>query len=177
MICTGKDAGETGTVTKVIRDDAFPRVIVEGLNLNKRAVKKSQENPGGLVNVESPVSYSNVSLIDPVTKAPVKVSWRYLEDGSKVRVTRGNLASGSIIPRPEILKQRKKPRPASVGNSDTTIEQAVAETYSDELPTALKVFMDEYGLSVSDSRIRYSKRSTMVSPPLAQDSSRGSEDI
>jgi ribosomal protein L24 len=144
---------------------------------NKRAVKKSQENPGGLVNVESPVSYSNVSLIDPVTKAPVKVSWRYLEDGSKVRVTRGNLASGSIIPRPEILKQRKKPRPASVGNSDTTIEQAVAETYSDELPTALKVFMDEYGLSVSDSRIRYSKRSTMVSPPLAQDSSRGSEDI
>ena len=33
MIRSGKDAGEMGTVTKVIRDDTFPRVIVEGLNL------------------------------------------------------------------------------------------------------------------------------------------------
>lgn len=33
MIRSGKDAGETGTVTKVIRDGVFPRVIVEGLNL------------------------------------------------------------------------------------------------------------------------------------------------
>lgn len=33
MITTGKDSGQTGTVTKVIRDRKFPRVIVEGLNL------------------------------------------------------------------------------------------------------------------------------------------------
>lgn len=119
------------------------------------------------MSVESPVSYSNVSLIDPVTKAPVKVSWRYLEDGSKVRVTRGNLASGSIIPRPEILKQRKKPRPASVGSTDTTIEQAVAPTYTSDIPTALNTFIEDYGLSDSDARIKYSKKSTMISPPLS----------
>ncbi len=29
----GKDAGQVGTVTKVIRDVRFPRVLVEGLNL------------------------------------------------------------------------------------------------------------------------------------------------
>eukprot|EP00889_Picochlorum_renovo_P008741 jgi/Picre1/35771/NNA_003231.t1 len=103
MIRSGKDAGQIGTVTKVIRDEKFPRVLIEGLNLNKRAVKKTQENPGGMVSVESPVAYANVSLIDPVTKSPVKVTWRYLEDGTKVRVTRGNLASGSIIPRPRFL--------------------------------------------------------------------------
>jgi ribosomal protein L24 len=33
MIRVGKDAGEIGTVTKVIRDEKFPRVLVDGLNL------------------------------------------------------------------------------------------------------------------------------------------------
>lgn len=146
MIIAGKDAGESGTVTKVIRSPTFPRVIVEGLNLNKRAVKRTQDNPGGMVSVESPVAYSNVSLIDPVTKHPVKVTWRYLEDGTKVRVTRGNLASGSIIARPEILTQRRKLKPASLGSADTPVEVAEEQTYvegSGDLPSALKVFMEE----------------------------------
>jgi large subunit ribosomal protein L24 len=33
MITAGKDRGQTGTVVKVVRDDKFPRVVVEGLNL------------------------------------------------------------------------------------------------------------------------------------------------
>lgn len=33
MVMAGKDAGEVGIVTKVIRDVRFPRVVVEGLNL------------------------------------------------------------------------------------------------------------------------------------------------
>lgn len=33
MIRSGKDAGQIGTVTKVIRDEKFPRVLIEGLNL------------------------------------------------------------------------------------------------------------------------------------------------
>lgn len=137
---------------------------------NKRAVKRTPENPGGLVSVESPIAYSNVSLIDPVTKAPVKVSWRYLEDGSKVRITRGTLASGSIIPRPEILKQRKKPQPASLGNADTTLEAAEAETYTGpgELPSALKAFIDEYGSSTP--RFKYGKRAVTISPKEMNDS-------
>lgn len=44
-------------------------------------------------------------------RKPCKVGIRYLEDGSKVRVSRGIGASGSIIPRPEILKIRTTPRP------------------------------------------------------------------
>ena len=137
---------ETGTVTKVIRDETFPRVIVENLNLNKRPVKKTQENPGGMVSVESPIAYSNVSLIDPVTKHPVKAAWRYLEDGTKVRVTRGGLASGAIVPRPEVLVRRRKPKPVSLGGADTAEEVAEAQTYiagSRDLPAALKAFMQE----------------------------------
>lgn len=48
-------------------------------------------------------------------RKPCKVGYRYLEDGTKVRVSRGIGASGSIIPRPEILKIRTTPRP-TVGN-------------------------------------------------------------
>jgi len=44
-------------------------------------------------------------------RKPCKVGTKYLEDGSKVRVSRGIGASGSIIPRPEILKIRTTPRP------------------------------------------------------------------
>ena len=44
-------------------------------------------------------------------RKPCKVGIKYLEDGSKVRVARGNGTSGSIIPRPEILKMRTTPRP------------------------------------------------------------------
>ena len=34
--------------------------------------------------VQKPLAYSNVSLIDPVSQAPCRVSWRYLADGTKV---------------------------------------------------------------------------------------------
>lgn len=44
-------------------------------------------------------------------RRPCKVGIKYLEDGTKVRVSRGIGASGSIIPRPEILKIRTTPRP------------------------------------------------------------------
>ena len=37
--------------------------------------------------VQKPLAYSNVSLIDPVTKASSRVSWRYLADGTKVSFT------------------------------------------------------------------------------------------
>ena len=33
VITAGKDRGQVGTVLKVIRDEKFPRVIVEGQNL------------------------------------------------------------------------------------------------------------------------------------------------
>jgi ribosomal protein L24 len=50
----------------------------------KKTIKRSEGNPGGIVSTESPLHYSNVQLIDPITNSPVRVTWRYLEDGSKV---------------------------------------------------------------------------------------------
>jgi hypothetical protein len=46
-------------------------------------------------------------------RKPCKIGYKYLEDGTKVRYARGMYASGVVIPRPEILKERRKPRPTS----------------------------------------------------------------
>ncbi|KAH9569022.1 hypothetical protein CY35_03G110300 [Sphagnum magellanicum] len=104
MVMAGKDVGLTGTIQKVIRSQN--RVIVEGRNLVKKHLKRTEQNPGGIVTMEAPVHVSNVQLVDPVNGTPVRVTYRYLEDGTKVRVSTGGNASGSIIPRPAILRER-----------------------------------------------------------------------
>ncbi|XP_031097233.1 uncharacterized protein LOC116001502 isoform X2 [Ipomoea triloba] len=114
MIIRGKDKGETGIVKRVVRTQN--RVIVEGKNLVKKHIKQGQGHEGGIFTVEAPLHVSNVQVLDPVTGQPCKVGIRYLEDGTKVRVSRGIGASGSIIPRPEILKIRTTPRPSVANN-------------------------------------------------------------
>ncbi|XP_070023933.1 uncharacterized protein [Nicotiana sylvestris] len=127
MITRGKDKGETGTIKRVIRSQN--RVIVEGKNLVKKHIKQGQGHEGGIFSVEAPLHVSNVQVVDPVTGKPTKVGIRFLEDGSKVRVSRGIGASGSIIPRPEILKIRTTPRPTVAGPKDTPMEVVMERTY------------------------------------------------
>ncbi|CAN4128035.1 unnamed protein product [Withania somnifera] len=127
MIIRGKDKGETGIIKRVVRSQN--RVIVEGKNLVKKHIKQGQGHEGGIFTVEAPLHVSNVQVLDPVTGKPTKVGIRYLEDGSKVRVSRGIGASGSIIPRPEILKIRTTPRPTVAGPKDTPMEVVMERTY------------------------------------------------
>uniref|UniRef100_A0A6T7UTI9 KOW domain-containing protein n=1 Tax=Pyramimonas obovata TaxID=1411642 RepID=A0A6T7UTI9_9CHLO len=111
MINWGRDKGQTGKVVKVFRKKN--RVIVEGRNLVKKTIKRTEQQPGGIITKEAPIHVTNVQVLDPATGSPVRIGWKYLEDGTKVRVGRGHLASGSVIPRPEILKERRKPLPTS----------------------------------------------------------------
>nr|GMC90737.1 50S ribosomal protein L24 [Ipomoea batatas] len=130
MIIRGKDKGETGIIKSAIRSQN--RVIVEGKNLVKKHIKQGQGHEGGIFTVEAPLHVSNVQVVDPVTGQPCKVGIRYLEDGTKVRVSRGIGASGSIIPRPEILKIRTTPRPSVAGPKDTPLEDVMERTYDPE---------------------------------------------
>ncbi|KAL8514844.1 hypothetical protein ACS0TY_013801 [Phlomoides rotata] len=119
MIIRGKDKGESGIVKRVVRSQN--RVIVEGMNLVKKHIKQGQGHEGGIFSVEAPLHVSNVQ--------PCKVGIRYLEDGSKVRVSRGIGASESIIPRPDILKIRSTPRPTIAGPKDTPMDIVLEKTY------------------------------------------------
>lgn len=84
IVIAGKNKGSTGTVQKIFhgRDS----VIVSGVNMVKKAIKPTQENPsGGFVDVERPVHLSNINLLDPKEKKATRVRIE-VRDDKKVRV-------------------------------------------------------------------------------------------
>ncbi|MGD8331579.1 MAG: 50S ribosomal protein L24 [Acidobacteriota bacterium] len=85
-VISGKDRGKTGRVMKVY--PAENRVLVEGVNMVKRAVKANpgKNIQGGIVEREQPLHISNVAVVDPETNAPTRVRRETLQDGSRVRV-------------------------------------------------------------------------------------------
>ena len=61
VVC-GKDKGKTGKVVKV--DSTKGRVIVQGINIVKKAQKpKSQNDKGGIISIEAAMDISNVMLV------------------------------------------------------------------------------------------------------------------
>ena len=62
-VIAGDDKGVVGEVVAVL--PRSNRVIVEGVNVNKKHEKPSNANPdGGIVNKEMPINASNVKLTD-----------------------------------------------------------------------------------------------------------------
>jgi len=60
-VISGAHKGKSGRVLQVIRASA--RVIVEGVNVRKKAIRPTQDNPkGGFEEKESPIHISNVKL-------------------------------------------------------------------------------------------------------------------
>lgn len=117
-----------GIVTKVLRK--HDRVIIEGVNMKPKLIKGNRERgiPSRSLSVERPVPYSAVNLVDPTSNEPTRVIRKYLDDGTKVRVSK---ATGTIIPRPDhVLTQRKVSAAQSiVTDSCTADEQVWAITY------------------------------------------------
>jgi len=84
IILAGKDAGKKGKVNKINAKKKL--VMVEGVNIFKKAVKPTQENPnGGFADVEKGVHVSNVAVVSPKTGGPTRVRIEN-KDGKKVRV-------------------------------------------------------------------------------------------
>lgn len=87
-IIAGKDKGKRGTVIRVIKKDDTARVIVSGANLIKKAMKrKSQQDAGGIAEVEAPIDISNVALVCKKCGRPVKAGYK-LDGDKKIRVCR-----------------------------------------------------------------------------------------
>jgi len=84
-IC-GASVGKTGKVLFV--DTATDRAIVEGLNLVKKTVRRSEENAqGGIIEKEAAIALSNLMPFDPESKKGVRIS-RAKEGGRAVRRSR-----------------------------------------------------------------------------------------
>lgn len=81
-VVAGKDKGKTGRVMRV--DMVNGRVLVEGINMVKKAVKrKSQQDRGGIIEVEAPVAISNIMVVTRDGR-PTRVGVRE-ENGRRVR--------------------------------------------------------------------------------------------
>jgi large subunit ribosomal protein L24 len=88
IVIAGKDKGKTGRVLRV--DPKKNKVFVEGLNIVKRHMRPSAQNPNaqaGVIEKEGPIHISNVMLIDPKDKKPTRIGISR-EGGSRNRVTR-----------------------------------------------------------------------------------------
>ncbi|MEE8422716.1 MAG: 50S ribosomal protein L24, partial [Dehalococcoidia bacterium] len=80
----GKDRGRRGDVRRVIRDT--DRLIVTGVNMVKKHRRQRNVNePSQIIEIESPIHHSNVRLVCRSCDAAVRVGFRRLEDGRKVR--------------------------------------------------------------------------------------------
>ncbi|WP_418867233.1 50S ribosomal protein L24 [Senegalimassilia anaerobia] len=84
-VLSGKDKGKEGQVVRSL--PSKQRVVVEKVNMVKKAMRPTQQNPqGGIMSVEAPIHVSNVMVICPECKQPTRVSHCVNEAGKKVRV-------------------------------------------------------------------------------------------
>lgn len=92
IILAGKDKGKKGKVKKI--NWLTNRVVVEGINMVKKNLKPTQQNPnGGVVDMEASLNISNISCISPKTGKATRVAIME-KSGKKVRVAK---ACGSVL--------------------------------------------------------------------------------
>jgi|SRR5687768_7092079 large subunit ribosomal protein L24 len=94
MVISGRDRGKKGSVLRVIPTE--DRVLVQGVNMVKRHTRQSMKQQGGIVEKETPIHISNISLVDPKSGKATRVGYKFLDDGRKVRFAK---ASGEVLDR------------------------------------------------------------------------------
>jgi len=82
----GKPRANTGKVLKTIPEKN--RIVVEGINIVKRHMRKTQQRPGQIVEFEAPIHVSNVMLIDPKTKKRTRIGYKTDPKAKKKRVAK-----------------------------------------------------------------------------------------
>ncbi len=89
-VIAGKDKGKEGKVISIDRKNE--RVLVEGINMITKHTKPSAQNQnGGIINQEAPISISNVMYV--VNGKTTRIGFAE-KDGKKVRVAK---ATGEVI--------------------------------------------------------------------------------
>ena len=83
IVITGKDKGKTGEVFIIDRKNL--KVKVRGINIVKKHRKPSQDQPGGIEQIETFINISNIALIDPSDNKPSRVRFKF-QDKKKIRV-------------------------------------------------------------------------------------------
>ena len=91
VVMAGADKGKEGLVLEVFPDKY--RAIVENVNIVKKHLKPTNDNPGGIQEMAAPIHLSNLMLVDPKSGEPTRVGRKVVE-GKLVRYSK---KSGEII--------------------------------------------------------------------------------
>ena len=109
IVITGKDKGKRGKITQVFTSTS--RVLVEGVNVVNRHVSArvaaAMRKEPGIEKKELPIHVSNVMFADPKTGKPTRLSYKTLENGTKVRVAK---KSGTVV---DAAKDSAEKKPAA----------------------------------------------------------------
>lgn len=85
QVIRGDDKGKKGKVLKVLIQSN--KAVVEGINLVKKHRRQTrQDQSGGIVSIEMPMSISNIALLCKGCSRPAKVGFTVLKDGVKSRI-------------------------------------------------------------------------------------------
>jgi large subunit ribosomal protein L24 len=96
IVIAGKDKGKTGKVVRVLRED--DKIVIERIAIVKRHKKPQGQNPGGIMEKETPIHISNVMLLCPGTHKPTRVGRKAIEGkGGKLKHVRVSRVSGETI--------------------------------------------------------------------------------
>jgi large subunit ribosomal protein L24 len=87
MVIAGKEKGKSGRVLRILPEKE--RVIVEKINFVKRHTRPhGRQRQGGILEKEAPLHLSNVMLLCEKCNKPVRIGYRLIEEGRKVRFCR-----------------------------------------------------------------------------------------
>ncbi|ETV96654.1 ribosomal protein L24 [Aphanomyces invadans] len=126
-VISGPHRGKQGEVKEVIR--AKNAVVLNDINMRHRYVKaKPGVAPGRIYLAPGPIHYSNVNLVDPSIGKPTRIGIRFAEDGERLRISK---KTGTVIPKPDVLKERQAPRRTETGPLDTAPEDVLERTVED----------------------------------------------
>ncbi|KAJ2161273.1 hypothetical protein GGF46_001615 [Coemansia sp. RSA 552] len=108
MIISGKDRGETGTVSEVSRKTNS--LYVRGRKLGYKHIPQTHGSESRRVQREMPIHVSNVALLDPSTGRPTKVRFeKHLNTHTgKSQRQRYAVGTDTLIPRNPDLSYQKK---------------------------------------------------------------------
>lgn len=84
-VIAGSEKGKRGIVVRVLTDKN--RIIVQGVNMGKKALRKrSQQEQGGIAEIEMPIHISNVMVVGK--KSGVTRIGYKMDGDKKVRICR-----------------------------------------------------------------------------------------
>lgn len=150
IVISGKDKGKKGTVLRVLTDQH--RVIVGGVNMVTKHVKKTAQTEGKKIQLEASLHVSNVQIVDPKTGKASRIGYRIdPKTGQKMRVAK---LSGTVLSKVKIESDhseakksdastpaqttRKSPFWKKVGFGSEAVTDATTKTQAGPAQTAIQ---------------------------------------